>query len=40
VALFFVILLAGWRQLRLARRAETRNRRLLDGGGPLPPADG
>ncbi len=27
--LFLVILLVGWRQLRLARRAEARNRRLL-----------
>jgi hypothetical protein len=31
--LFSVILLLGRRQLRLARRAEQRNLRLLDGGG-------
>ena len=32
--LFAVILLLGRRQLRLARRAELRNARLLDGGPP------
>jgi len=33
VLLFSVILLLGRRQLRLARRAEQRNRSLLEGGG-------
>ena len=33
VLLFSVILLLGRRQLHLARRAEQRNRRLLEGGG-------
>ena len=32
--LFAAILLLGRRQLRLARRAEQRNSRLLDGGPP------
>ena len=34
VLLFSVILLMGRRQLRLARRAEQRNLRLLEGGRP------
>jgi hypothetical protein len=34
VLLFSVILLLGHRQLRLARRAEQRNLRLLGGTGP------
>jgi hypothetical protein len=34
VLLFSVILLMGRRQLRLARRAEQRNRRLLEDGHP------
>jgi hypothetical protein len=33
VLLFSVILLLGRRQLRLARRAEQRNLRLIGGGG-------
>jgi hypothetical protein len=33
ILLFSLILLLGHRQLRLARRAEQRNLRLLDGGG-------
>jgi len=36
VLLFFVIWLAGWRQLRLARRAEARNQRLLEAGPGQP----
>jgi len=36
VVLFLVILLVGWRQLRLARRAEARNRRLLGPGAGAP----
>ncbi|HEV8650519.1 MAG TPA: hypothetical protein VG276_14195 [Actinomycetes bacterium] len=41
VVLFLAILLVGWRQLRLARRAEARNQRLLDPGPgtPDPAAD-
>ena len=34
VLLFSVVLLMGRRQLRLARRAEQRNLRLLEGGRP------
>jgi len=34
--LFLVILLVGWRQLRLARRAEARNQRLLGPGVGTP----
>jgi hypothetical protein len=34
VLLFSVVLLMGRRQLRLARRAEQRNPRLLEGGRP------
>jgi len=34
--LFLVILLVGWRQLRLARRAEARNQRLLGPGVRTP----
>jgi hypothetical protein len=34
VVLFSIILLMGRRQLRLARRAEQRNLRLLEGGRP------